>query len=215
MITADAANIKGDVNGDNKITLRDATLVQKIQVGLYTPNEAQQYAADFDGNNSVELADAFTIQRFVCLDSSTLEKFAPNRIERINFFEALNKDRAAANLPPIEYNDAMLEAGNIRAKEYMATGTHTRPNGSSYYTVIDECNLTYNPAVPPLEFAGIDGGSGTTLYNNLKAKDAEKPDQVYRLLMSGATTLFLLENYRFKRLITERFCGKIYPYKLL
>ena len=195
VITADATTIKGDVNGDNRTTLRDATLVQKIQVGMVSPNTNQSYSADFDSDGSIKLEDALGIQRFVCLDNSTVEQYSPNREQRIAFLEALNADRIAANLSPIEYNDAMLEAGNIRALEYYKTGTHTRPDSSSYETVLEECNLKYNASVPPLELVGKDGGLGENFYNNLKKKDAASPDQVYRLLMSENCTTVCVGAY--------------------
>ena len=102
MISADAATIKGDVNGDNNITLRDATLAQKINVGSLSPSTNQKNSADFDSNNSVELADALLIQKFVCLDKTTLDTYSPNRVNRIAFLDLLNADRAAAGLAEIQ-----------------------------------------------------------------------------------------------------------------
>lgn len=188
MITADAATIRGDVNGDNRISLRDASVVQKINAGMITPNDAQRYSADFDGNGTIAVADAFVIQKFVCLDKTTLDKYAPNRAERIEFLEALNSDRVAAGLSPIEYNDAMLEAGNIRALEYMTMGNHDRPSGAQFYTVIEECNLRYNSDVTPREYAGEDSGDGTTFYKFLKSNGAGKTDGLYSLIMSAQCT---------------------------
>ena len=50
--------VSGDVNGDLNVTLRDATLAQKIQLDL-VPNvsDMQRKAADMNGNGTVETAE--------------------------------------------------------------------------------------------------------------------------------------------------------------
>ncbi|MBQ3970486.1 MAG: dockerin type I repeat-containing protein [Clostridia bacterium] len=135
-ITADASTIKGDVNGDNQITLRDATLAQKINAGLISPTSNQKSSADFNSNGSVELVDAYTIQKFVCLDISTIKTYAPNRSQRIAFIDAVNTERAAQGYSPLVYNEAMLTAGNLGADLYMQTGTV-----GDVDDLIDQCNL--------------------------------------------------------------------------
>ena len=180
MITADAATVKGDVNGDNKITLRDATLAQKINVGSLSPTSNQKNSADFDSNGSVELADALLIQKFVCLDKSTLDTYSPNRVNRIAFLDALNADRTAAGLAAIDYNDAMLEAGNIRAREYSQNPVNERPDGRSFTTIFDECNLDMGSG-SQYEKSGSDVIEGARLYNIYKNANTS----AYQYMMSS------------------------------
>ncbi len=189
-ITADAVTIKGDVNGDNRISLRDATMIQKIHAGLIAPSAEQSGSADFDGNGSIEIKDAFCIQKFACLDNEMLELHSPNRKLRVQFYEALNTDRVAMGLDPIDYNDAMMEAGNIRAKEYAATGSHQRPTGSSYSTVFEECNLQIYASSEVLEWGGYDTkDGGDYVYNHMKKDYEEKTNKessgVYKQMISA------------------------------
>lgn len=180
-VTADAATIRGDVNGDNKISLRDATMVQKINAGLITPTSAQSYSADFNANDSVELVDALLIQKYVCYDKETLNIYSPNREQRILFLEAVNADRVALGYDPIEYSDAMLEAGNIRAQEYLMNEDHMRPNGRSFDSIITECNLPTNPDFTILEKTAYDSIKGKTFYNNMKSDNTK----VYKAMMTA------------------------------
>ena len=184
MISADAATIKGDVNGDNNITLRDATLAQKINVGSLSPGTNQKNSADFDSSGSVELADALLIQKFVCLDKTTLDTYSPNRVNRIAFLYLLNADRTAAGLADIKYNDAMLEAGNIRAREYKETGKNERLDGRSFTTIFAECNLDTTGG-SPYEKSGTDVISGERLYNIYKTENST----VYKYMMSSKCTV--------------------------
>lgn len=60
----------GDVDGDGKVTLKDASFIQRSLVKFLTLNDAQQAAADVDGDTKVTLKDASKIQRsLVGLDS--------------------------------------------------------------------------------------------------------------------------------------------------
>ena len=54
----------GDANLDGKISLKDASLVQRVSVNLDTLSREQAILADVDGSDSVTLKDAFIIQRF-------------------------------------------------------------------------------------------------------------------------------------------------------
>ncbi len=185
-VPAEAATIKGDVNGDNHITLRDATLAQKIHVGSKSPTANEKKSADFDSSGTVQLADALLIQKFVCLDKTTLDTYSPNRSQRIAFMDLLNADREAAGLKAIAYDDAMLEAGNIRAAEYAKSGElYYRPDGSAYYTVFAECNISNVNTGDSMEKTGHDVSNGTRLYNIYKSDNTS----FYQFMMSSNCTV--------------------------
>ena len=57
------ARLPGDVNGDGKVNLLDATLALKAAVGLLTLTPAQSAAADIDGGGKVDIRDATLILR--------------------------------------------------------------------------------------------------------------------------------------------------------
>jgi hypothetical protein len=54
---------KGDVNGDGKVSVPDATLALRYAVSLATPSAAQLAAADINGDGSVKVADVTQILR--------------------------------------------------------------------------------------------------------------------------------------------------------
>ena len=53
-----------------------------------------------------------------------------------------NKERAKQNLLPLSAFPALQAAANIRAEELTEEYSHTRPNGSSGLTVLEQCGLT-------------------------------------------------------------------------
>lgn len=57
--------IYGDVDGNGKVRLTDASLTLQIANKSYEPTEAQTIAADVDGNGKVRLTDASLILQFV------------------------------------------------------------------------------------------------------------------------------------------------------
>jgi len=54
---------KGDVNGNGKVDIPDATLALRFAVKLDTPTDAQKAAADVNGNGQVDVADVTIILR--------------------------------------------------------------------------------------------------------------------------------------------------------
>ncbi len=60
--------------------------------------------------------------------------------------ELVNEQRAAAGLSPVREDPALSAAAVIRAKETMSSFSHTRPNGSSFSTVLDQRGISYRRA---------------------------------------------------------------------
>ena len=182
-INADAYAIKGDLNGDNKISLRDASIAQKIDVGLITASSDQLSAGDLNNDGSVTSQDSLLIQKYVCLDKDTMEMVTPQRAERIAFVNRINQDRENLGLAPLTVSDAHLEAGTIRAREYVSTGTDRRPDGSEFYSVLQECNLSYNPNATPNQVFLSALPDCNVAYNHL-VKNYTGNDKMYSLLMT-------------------------------
>lgn len=55
----------GDANGDNLITVANATLIQKSAVGLDTIADKYIKAADVDSNGTINIKDATLIQKHI------------------------------------------------------------------------------------------------------------------------------------------------------
>lgn len=52
----------GDVDGDKKVTITDATLIQRVMAKIEPLTEYIAIVGDFDGNNRLEVADATKLQ---------------------------------------------------------------------------------------------------------------------------------------------------------
>lgn len=57
--------------------------------------------------------------------------------------ELVNKERAKAGLEKLSLDATLNKAADIRAKELLTSFSHTRPDGSSPFTVLEEYNYSY------------------------------------------------------------------------
>lgn len=55
----------GDVNGDGKVTIDDATLVQKAIAELIELDDTQKKAADTNSDGKITIDDATMIQKYI------------------------------------------------------------------------------------------------------------------------------------------------------
>lgn len=57
-----------------------------------------------------------------------------------------NEERAKEGLPALEVNELATQAAAVRAKEVNQLFEHTRPNGKSCFTALDEAKVSYRTA---------------------------------------------------------------------
>ena len=55
----------GDANGDGKINIADATVIQKAIVGLVNQNEIERINSDVNFDSDITVIDATTIQMYI------------------------------------------------------------------------------------------------------------------------------------------------------
>lgn len=60
--------------------------------------------------------------------------------------DLINQIRAENGLSTLTSDPSLQEAAGIRAIEIGSVFSHTRPNGESCFTVLDECNISYRTA---------------------------------------------------------------------
>ena len=58
-------------------------------------------------------------------------------------YEITNNYRSLVGVPSLTLDSSLVEAANIRAKELSDSFSHTRPNGSSCFTVLSELGISY------------------------------------------------------------------------
>lgn len=61
-------------------------------------------------------------------------------------YEITNNYRSLVGVPSLTLDSSLVEAANIRAKELSDSFSHTRPNGSSCFTVLSELGISYGIA---------------------------------------------------------------------
>jgi uncharacterized protein YkwD len=72
--------------------------------------------------------------------SSELSNYADQVLKLVN------QERAKAGLPALTTNKTLQSAANKRAQEIVQSFSHTRPNGSSPFTVLKEYGISYQSA---------------------------------------------------------------------
>ena len=61
-------------------------------------------------------------------------------------FNLMNQQRAAQGLSQLAWSDALTNAAQVRANEIVGTFSHTRPNGTAFWTVDSNCMYGENLA---------------------------------------------------------------------
>lgn len=158
VVTVDAISYKkGDVDGNGDITVKDASLVQRFLIGLDFLSDEQYNRADVDNNGRVSLVDASRIQRY-CLgyadeitdigsdnssesDSDNTSDDDPYLAEVVRL---VNIERDKAGVSPLIMDSKLNEAAAIRAGETAELFSHTRPDGSQWYEVLRENDISYS-----------------------------------------------------------------------
>lgn len=64
----------------------------------------------------------------------------------------VNKERAANGLQPVRFSPKLSEAANIRSGELKQNFSHTRPDGTSCFTAMDELGITYRAAAENIAY---------------------------------------------------------------
>ena len=194
-IPASAKNmLMGDVNGDGKVSLRDATVTQKLELGLMTELEDHKRVGDLNGDGKLTIADAYLIQRLATHDPALMDgsasegipSFCPNWSKRVAFYDALNTERAARGLPTLAYTDNMLAAGQELCDAWYAeridTSNPDRDSYSGYRTVL-------NSYGQPMRFNTVFADYGIQGYSTGALIDA-----AYGKTPSGKSYFALIKN---------------------
>lgn len=140
--SASAAGLgKGDVNSDGKIDVTDISVTAAHIKGLKPLSSSQQKLADVDGSGRIDVTDISIIAAHIKGIRSIGGQAKQDPAKQL--FDQANNERKAAGLTPYKQSDELNKAAQIRAKELPAKFSHTRPNGSRCFTVLDELGINY------------------------------------------------------------------------
>lgn len=65
---------------------------------------------------------------------------------RAEVLRLINEERAKHGLSALTMTDSLTQAANVRAKEIIGTFSHTRPDGTSCFTVLAQLGISYRTA---------------------------------------------------------------------
>lgn len=71
-----------------------------------------------------------------------------------------NEEREKRGLAPLEVDDSLMEAAAIRAEEIAEDFSHSRPNGESLNSLLDECGVNYGAGAGENIVKGVGNAAG-------------------------------------------------------
>jgi uncharacterized protein YkwD len=145
----------------NTPDINDALNILKHLAKLEMLSAAQQQTYDYDGNGAITINDALEVLKYLAkLDNLISNRVIPsvtttqptvttaaqpttnpsiNEIIRL-----INLERANADRPALSADYTLLHhAAGVRAEEATRLLEHTRPDGSEWFTVLDELNADW------------------------------------------------------------------------
>ncbi|MEE0185520.1 MAG: CAP domain-containing protein [Oscillospiraceae bacterium] len=168
-----AETITGDANGDGKVTALDAAFIARKlaeQKGSELPSNA-----DYNGDKKTTAGDAAAIA-FRLANNYNITKM----------IELTNNERTKKGIAPLKFDEGLTAAAMVRARESASSFSHTRPNKESFYTILDDFNLTWMSAAENIAAGNAAaGGSSPEMamdlwinssghYNNMIDKEYNK-----------------------------------------
>lgn len=141
-------SMRGDANSDGKVDIYDAIFIAGYLINLNKfDSEFHEFAGDYNTDGSVDLYDTVEICKMI-LQQTVVENSEEikQRDEFVNeVFRLVNAERESAGLKPLTLDTRICTAAQKRAVEIstQADIEHTRPNGTSCFTVLDEMGIPY------------------------------------------------------------------------
>ncbi len=137
-----AAGVFGDVNGDGKFSVRDvSSIAQSISKGKTSSLSSE---ADFNRDGNKDVRDAAFMAAFIS-QKPTFEEM----------LKQVNRLRSSYGAAPLTLDDRLCAAASLRAREIISKLSHTRPDNSDCFTVLEQYNM------PQYSFAGENIAAGS------------------------------------------------------
>ena len=140
--------MKGDIDGDGKVTASDAMATLRYSVGAASFTEEQKKIADVNNDGEVRVTDAMAILRYVVGFSDAISDDNINQTDPFiqEVVRLVNLERAKENISPLQLDEELNLVAKIRAEEIVSYFSHTRPDGRSCFTVLNENGVSYRTA---------------------------------------------------------------------
>lgn len=161
--------LRGDAAKDDEINLYDAISIAKYLIGRFEfESDFHEFVSDYNIDGKTDLYDVIEISKMILRLSVTIdppeeepsvedpteevdegltdEELQAKYDEYVKEVVALiNKERAAEGLSALTMTTQLNKAAQFRAVEISTQSdiSHTRPNGKSCFTVLDEMGIAY------------------------------------------------------------------------
>ena len=141
-------SMRGDVTSDGKVDIYDAIFIAGYLLSLNQfSSEFHEFTGDYNTDGHVDLYDTIEICRMI-LQQSVVDKTEEIKLRNEYINEVLrlvNTERTSAGLSTLTLDTNLCSAAQKRAVEISTQSDiqHTRPNGASCFTVLDEMNIPY------------------------------------------------------------------------
>lgn len=136
---AASSNIKGDVNGDNKLDIRDAAYISKSIV----TGTAINSNGDYNEDGKINIRDAASISRDLVKGKNLNVKVEENSTAN-EILTLVNQERAKVGVAPLKLSSELNSIANERAVESSNYFSHTRPNGESCFSIFEDNDIDYS-----------------------------------------------------------------------
>ena len=156
LLTADGILV-ADVDGNNSVNIKDATAIQKFVAGMDIEfrigepigsagkpdsTEPSTGVAPTEPSAEPEPTNPETpsvINEFSPTDTNEDDAVTAEMLAKIEagFFRLVNEERVKNGLAPLTYNKHLDDVAQMRSAEIKVSYSHTRPNGTSWATLVD------------------------------------------------------------------------------
>ena len=141
----------GDINNDNYVTTQDVIIALSVATGIYNDDFTGMdfESTDMDGDNEVSTNDARLILKTAAGQESKRYMKGYEFSENADaFLKKVNEMRVDEGASSLKLSKDLCDIAREAAEEYATeTGTaFARKDGSYYYTLLDEKDVTYTVA---------------------------------------------------------------------
>ncbi len=138
--------LRGDVDSNRQVDLYDVIYISKSLLNTYKfKSEFHEFTADYNTDGTVNLYDAIDVSKFILqqiVAQQAAEKFQRDQY-RNEILKLVNEERAAVGAGALKLDTKLNNAAQTRSVEISSVFSHSRPDGTSCFTVFDDFKIDY------------------------------------------------------------------------
>lgn len=152
--------------------------------------ESRQEGVTYIDDAAIALAGSIRSDSMTAAEQQRADEL---RLIAISAFDLVNAERAARGLPAFAWNSSLEVCAQIRATESVSSFSHTRPDGTLYYTVNSDLMWAENLAKGYADAASLVAGWMNSPTHAANILDAELTTCSIAVYESNGTLYFAQE----------------------